>query len=82
MNEAAPDEFDVWMTELIEILETTAIKSLNSGKLQLASEFIPPWVFRFLKKKQKSFLRDISQDLKEAAITEADFEAKFQLKLQ
>ncbi|NES64653.1 MAG: hypothetical protein F6K24_05025, partial [Okeania sp. SIO2D1] len=46
------------------------------------AEFIPPWVFRSLKKKQRSFLRDMSQDLKEGAITEADFEAKFQLKLQ
>ncbi|GGA52544.1 thermonuclease family protein [Okeania sp. KiyG1] len=46
------------------------------------SEFIPPWVFRSLKKKQRSFLKDMSQDLKEGAITEADFEAKFKLKLQ
>lgn len=46
------------------------------------SEFIPPWVFRSLKKKQRSFLRDLSQDMKEGTITEADLEAKFQLKLQ
>ncbi|NER06522.1 MAG: tetratricopeptide repeat protein [Okeania sp. SIO3C4] len=38
MTEATPDEFDVWMTELIEILETTAIQYLNSGNLQLAEK--------------------------------------------
>ncbi|NEO53179.1 MAG: DUF563 domain-containing protein [Okeania sp. SIO3B5] len=38
MTEATPDEFDVWITELIEILETTAIQYLNSGKLQLAEK--------------------------------------------
>lgn len=38
MTEATPDEFDIWMAELIEILETTAIQYLNSGKLQLAEK--------------------------------------------
>ncbi|MDY7004463.1 MAG: thermonuclease family protein [Cyanobacteriota bacterium] len=46
------------------------------------SEFIAPWVFRSLKKKQRAFLKYLSQDLKEGTITEADIEAKFQLKLQ
>ncbi|MGB3514239.1 MAG: glycosyltransferase 61 family protein [Microcoleaceae cyanobacterium] len=38
MTEATPDNFDIWMTELIEILETTAIQYLNAGKLQQAEK--------------------------------------------
>lgn len=46
------------------------------------SEFIAPWIFRSLKKKQKDFLKNIAKELKAGSITEAEFEAKFQLKLQ
>ena len=49
---------------------------------ELQSEFMAPWVFRSLKKKQKNFLKDIGQELKAGSITEAEFEAKFKLKLQ
>ena len=49
---------------------------------ELQSEFIAPWVFRSLKIKQKYFLRGISKELKADSITEAEFEAKFELKLQ
>ena len=38
MTEGNSDEVDVWMSELIEILETTALKYLHSGKLQLAEK--------------------------------------------
>ncbi|ABG50283.1 nuclease (SNase-like) [Trichodesmium erythraeum IMS101] len=49
---------------------------------ELQSEFMAPWVFRSLKKKQKNFLKDIGKELKAGSINEAEFEAKFELKLQ
>ncbi|MGD1716577.1 thermonuclease family protein [Dapis sp. BLCC M172] len=49
---------------------------------EIQSEFIAPWLFRSLKSKQKKFLKDMSKELKEGAFTEAEFESKFESKLQ
>ncbi|MGB3514078.1 MAG: thermonuclease family protein [Microcoleaceae cyanobacterium] len=46
------------------------------------SEFIAPWLFRSLKKKQKDFLKNLGKELKLGTINEAEFEAKFEVKLQ
>lgn len=49
---------------------------------EFQSEFIAPWLFRSLKTKQKDFLKEQGKYLKEGLISQTEFEAKFELKVQ